>query len=297
MIPHSSAAGLDRRAAPADRNGRPVPRMLRRAARAGRARRRARRAAGPPPGGGAAWSPQWSAIQPSSVTPRPPVPMASPTISPAAMPRCRGRYAWPSATVTEKDDTRTKPAAARTAAASQPPGRQRKTAMSGVEQDEARDEVATGPPAVGDRAPHERAHRARAEEQEEERADHARVLAERRRRTGRARRSRGPSCVHDRTVTTPIRSAIAPRMSRPPCRAAGPPLPAPAPRMSVGRTVAMSAATSRPGPRRPRVPGRPNRGTRNVTAGGPRAIPMFPPIEKSERPVALRSPATWFAVR
>ena len=67
--------------------------------------------------------------------------------------------------------------------------------------------------------------------------------------------------------------------------------------MSPGSTVASSAATRSPGPSSPRVPGRPKRGTSKVTAGGSRAMPMFPPIEKSERPVALRSPATWFAVR
>ena len=34
-----------------------------------------------------------------------------------------------------------------------------------------------------------------------------------------------------------------------------------------------------------------------VSSGGPSAMPMLPPVEKIETPVALRSPATAVAVR
>src|SRR5439155_1700325 len=39
----------------------------------------------------AAGKPQWSATEPSAATPRPPAPMAKPTMSPEAIPALRGR--------------------------------------------------------------------------------------------------------------------------------------------------------------------------------------------------------------
>ena len=53
----------------------------------------------------------------------------------------------------------------------------------------------------------------------------------------------------------------------------------------------------RPGTIIPTLPTSPNDVTSAVASGGPTAIPMLPPVEKIETPVALRSPATAVAVR
>src|SRR6266446_4967856 len=56
-----------------------------------------------------AGNPQWSATQPRNVTPRPPAPIAKPTISPDAMPGFRGRYACPRTTDTVNVETSAAP--------------------------------------------------------------------------------------------------------------------------------------------------------------------------------------------
>src|SRR5207249_3288977 len=56
-----------------------------------------------------AGNPQWSATHPRSVTPRPPAPIAKPTISPDAMPGLRGRYACPRTTDTVNVETNAAP--------------------------------------------------------------------------------------------------------------------------------------------------------------------------------------------
>ena len=58
-----------------------------------------------------------------------------------------------------------------------------------------------------------------------------------------------------------------------------------------------STATRSPGRSMPRVPCVPKLVRSRVMNGGPIAMPMLPPVEKIETPVALRSPATWVAVR
>ena len=47
----------------------------------------------------------------------------------------------------------------------------------------------------------------------------------------------------------------------------------------------------------PRLPGIPKVVSSTVISGGPSAMPMLPPVEKMDTPVALRSPATAVAVR
>jgi hypothetical protein len=159
-------------------------------------------------------------------------------------------------------------------------------------QEEARDDVAPRPPAVGERAAAEGPQGAGSEEEEQERPDDARILPEEVQRNGT--NVTRPNCVQARTVTTPIRRAIAPRMSRLPRRRMARALRAGA-ETSAGSASAISAATSRPAPGARGCPA--GRIGNENTASGPSAMPMFPPIEKSDRPVALRSPATWFAVR
>ena len=64
-----------------------------------------------------------------------------------------------------------------------------------------------------------------------------------------------------------------------------------------GSTIMRSPATRSPGTSRPRLPARPSVVTSAVIKGGPMATPIFPPVEKIDTPVALRSPATCVAVR
>src|SRR2546422_993841 len=64
-----------------------------------------------------AGNPQWSATHPRSVTPRPPAPIAKPTISPDAMPGLRGRYACPRTTDTVNVETNAAPKRPRAAMA------------------------------------------------------------------------------------------------------------------------------------------------------------------------------------
>ena len=47
----------------------------------------------------------------------------------------------------------------------------------------------------------------------------------------------------------------------------------------------------------PRLPGKPNRAISAVTSSGPTAMPILPPVEKTDTPVAFLSPATAVAVR
>ena len=56
---------------------------------------------------------------------------------------------------------------------------------------------------------------------------------------------------------------------------------------STGRTAVSKAATSSPGINMPRLPGKPNRAISAVTSSGPTAMPILPPVEKMDTPVAL----------
>src|SRR3972149_1657481 len=68
------------------------------------------------------------------------------------------------------------------------------------------------------------------------------------------------------------------------------------PRRQAGAAVS-SAATRPPGRRSPRLPQSPSPVTSAVMNGGPMEIPILPPVEKIDNPVAFRSPATRVAVR
>ena len=57
--------------------------------------------------------PNWSASQPKTVVPIPPIPMARPKINPEAMATFRGMNAWPMAMVTELEDMMKSPAKAK----------------------------------------------------------------------------------------------------------------------------------------------------------------------------------------
>ena len=105
-----------------------------------------------------------------------------------------------------------------------------------------------------------------------------------------------PSCVHERSAITRTSSAMAPTMFG--AAAAAAPLTfRVAGADSRGSESVRSPATSTPGTIIHTLPGMPSPVTSAVISGGPTAIPMLPPVEKIETPVAFRAPATAVAVR